>query len=183
MKRQPRIVLCWLAWWALLFPPLVPAAAPVGADTVVVLVRHAEKAADDPKDPTLSPAGQARAQALLAVLAHAPPSHAYATQFRRTQLTAAPAAHASGAEVQVLTATADTAADSKVLVDDLLAHWRGRTVLVVGHSNTVPALVEALSGQAIAALSDGDYDRLYIVSIGADGSKRLVQSRYGAAVP
>lgn len=162
----------------------LPAAAlptnPVAADTVVVIVRHAEKATDDPKDPSLSAAGQLRAAALAAVLAHAPPAHAYATQFRRTQLTAAPAARAAGAEVQVLTASSDPAADGKRLVEDLLEHWRGRTVLVVGHSNTVPALVEALSGHAVHPLTDGDYDRMYIVSIAADGSKRLLATRYGA---
>lgn len=163
-----------------LLPGASRASDPVTADTIVVIVRHAEKSTDDPKDPSLSAAGQSRAAALAAVLAHAPPAHVYATQYRRTQLTAAPAAQAAGAEVQVLTASADPAADGQVLVGDLLEHWRGRTVLVVGHSNTVPALVQALSGHAVSPLADSDYDRLYIVTIATDGGKRLLATRYGA---
>lgn len=170
-----------IAWgillWCLWLPALLSAA---DGDTLVVVVRHAEKATDDPRDPSLSAAGQQRAAALAEVLATSPPAHVYATQYRRTQLTAAPAARLAGAEIEVLAAGADSAADAERLKADLLGRWRGRTVLVVGHSNTVPGLVQALSGESVAALADSDYDRLYLIVIGADHGRRLVQARYGA---
>ena len=47
---------------ALLAPFHAQARPDAGDATVVVVVRHAEKAADDPRDPSLSPAGEVRAQ-------------------------------------------------------------------------------------------------------------------------
>jgi hypothetical protein len=54
-------------------------------------------------------------------------------------------------------------------------------VVVVGHSNTVPAIVEALSGRKVAPISDAEYDHLFIVTIPPDGSPRLIKARFGAA--
>src|SRR5690348_2764504 len=62
----------------------------------VILVRHGEKATDDPRDPSLSPAGEARARALAAMLAKAGVTHLFATQYRRTQATISPLASATG---------------------------------------------------------------------------------------
>jgi broad specificity phosphatase PhoE len=56
-------------------------------------------------------------------------------------------------------------------------HPRG-TVLVVGHSNTVPGLVSALCGCAVAPLGEHDHDRMYEVRIGPDGRGVLVERRY-----
>ncbi|RYZ72864.1 MAG: hypothetical protein EOP91_06990, partial [Lysobacteraceae bacterium] len=72
---------------------IAPAGDPSAALTFVV-VRHAEKAGDDPRDPSLSEAGQARAQALARLLADEPLTAAHATGYRRTQQTAQPAADA-----------------------------------------------------------------------------------------
>jgi broad specificity phosphatase PhoE len=160
----------------------LPAAALAGIgppDTVVVVVRHAEKATDDPKDPTLSEAGQARADALAKALAGLPLSAAYATQYKRTQLTAAPAAKACGIEVTVREATA---ANDATYATDLAHAIRqgapGRNLLVVGHSNTVPALVKALTGVEPAPMGDAEYDRIYVVTLPADGPARFVVLRY-----
>ena len=60
------------------------------ATTMVLIVRHAEKAASAGTDPDLSAAGAARANALAAVAAHAGVEAAYVTQFKRTKETAAP---------------------------------------------------------------------------------------------
>ena len=54
----------------------------------------------------------------------------------------------------------------------------GSTVLVVGHSNTVPGLVEALSGQAPDAMPETEYDRYTLVLLDADGGARVITSRY-----
>ena len=167
--------------WTLLFAlamPASPAAAPHDA-TVVVVVRHAEKATDDPRDPTLTEAGQARAQSLARRLAITGLDAAYATQYRRTQLTAAPAAAQAGIEVSVRPADASNAASyGPDLARDLRALPAGSTALVVGHSNTVPGLVEAISGQPAAEMPETEYDRYTVIVLDADGKARVFVSTY-----
>jgi broad specificity phosphatase PhoE len=148
-------------------------------DTIVVIVRHAEKAADDPKDPALSAAGQARAERLATVLKGMPLAAAYATQYRRTQLTAAPAAKACGLEVTVRPIDATNEATyAKDLAHEIRQGPPGRAVLVVGHSNTVPELVQVLTGTAPEPMADSEFDRIYVVSLPADGPARFVVLAY-----
>jgi broad specificity phosphatase PhoE len=146
-------------------------------DTIVVVVRHAEKGTDDPKDPLLSDAGQARAQRLAAALEDLPLAAAVATQFRRTQQTAQAVAQTQGLEV-----TVKPIEDSPTYARELAAHIRqdhaGHALLVVGHSNTVPDVVEALTGTRPAPIADDEFDRVYVVTLPADGKARFVVLRY-----
>lgn len=130
-------------------------------ETVVFVVRHAEKAADHPRDPTLSAEGKRRAQAIADMLTDESLQAIYATPYRRTQLTAAPTAAAKGLSITVR--PAGESADS--LAQVLLRRHPGQRVLVVGHSNTVPALVEALSGQPIEAIPEHQYDRFLAIRL------------------
>ena len=166
--------------WPLLFALAMPATAPAPAPaTVVVVVRHAEKATDDPRDPTLSEAGAARAQALARRLDSAGLDAAYATQYRRTQLTAAPAAKQAGIPVQVRPADAANATRyGPDLARDLRALPAGSTALVVGHSNTVPGIVAAISGQPAVAMPETEYDRYTVIVLDPDGTTRVFTSTY-----
>jgi hypothetical protein len=57
-------------------------------------------------------------------------------------------------------------------------------VLVVGHSNTVPAIIAALGGPKLPDLCDAAYSNLFLLHLPADGSApRLVRSQYGVADP
>jgi broad specificity phosphatase PhoE len=152
----------------------------IAADSiVVVIVRHAEKAADDPRDPTLSEAGRARATALAKALEHASLDAAYSTQYRRTRQTAEPAAKAAGLDVQVRPIDGSNAATYAAdLARDLRALPAGSTALVVGHSNTVPDLVQAISGEAAAPMPETEFDRYTVVTLDADGKARVSTSRY-----
>ena len=167
--------------WTLLFAlalPATPAATPPDA-TVVVVVRHAEKATDDPRDPVLTPAGEARAQSLARRLAGAGLDAAYATQYRRTQLSAAPAAAQAGLAVTVRPVDAANAATyGPDLARDLRALPAGSTALVVGHSNTVPAIVAAISGQPAPEMPETEYDRYTVIVLDADGKARVFVSTY-----
>ena len=144
------------------------------AAATFVIVRHAEKSTDDPQDPSLSETGKARAQSLARLLADAPLNAAYATGYRRTQQTAQPAADAHGVKITIY--------DAKLPATSLAAQLRAAhaqgTVLVVGHSNTVPDIVSALSGQSVSAMSDEQYDLVYRVHVGSDGKTTLSQARY-----
>ena len=71
---------------ALALAVMLPMSAHAQDSTVVVVVRHAEKATDDPRDPSLSEAGLARAEALAAKLAAGSLDAAYSTQFNKEQL-------------------------------------------------------------------------------------------------
>jgi len=146
--------------------------------TVVLLVRHAEKAAQPPQDPPLSEAGAARAQALVGVARDAGVTAIITTQYERTRKTAEPTATALHVTPEVVEAGA--VQHAKAVADQILKH-PGGTVLVVGHSNTVPAIVGALGAPRPRDLCDSEYDQLFVVVIGDAGPPRLIRSRYGAA--
>ena len=136
---------------------LLPAAcvAPQARDAAVafIVVRHAEKAKDDPRDPSLNEAGQEHARALARNLQDQPIVAAYATQYRRTRQTAQPTADAHGVTV----ATYDADLPAAALTAQLRRDHVSGTVLVVGHSNTVPDSVAALCGCAVSPLAESDY--------------------------
>lgn len=163
----------------LLFALALPCAPVPAADTVVVVVRHAEKGNDDPRDPTLAPAGVERAHALARLLAGTDLAAAYATQYRRTRLSAEPSAAQAKLAVQALPINASNAANYAAdLRRRILAKHAGRTVLIVGHSNTVPEIVEVLSGQASTDMPETEFDRLTTVILSDDGRARVLVSRY-----
>ena len=170
MKTLSRFVLALL----LLAPGALCVAAEPQAvrDTLVFVVRHAEKAtgAESGDDPPLTPAGEQRALALAAALADAGISAIYSTDFRRTRATAEPLAE----RLDLAIGNYD-AADPAKFAQELLAQPRGLSMLVVGHSNTVPALVHALSGEEIPAIADTDYTRLYVIALPAEGRARLMR--------
>lgn len=146
--------------------------------TTFIVVRHAEKV-DASRDPDLSPAGHARAQALAERLAGGALVAIYATEFKRTGQTVAPTAAA-----QSLPVTAYRSAQPAAEFADALkaAHPRGM-VLIAGHSNTVPGIVAALCHCETAPMQDHEYDRLSSIQIDAEGRVRLDSTRYGAASP
>ena len=153
-----------------------PNAAP---PTVVLLVRHAEKAAQPPQDPPLTEDGAARARALVTVARDAGVTAIITTQFERTRTTAEPTAVALHITPEVVDA-GPAAQHAKAVADRVLEH-AGGTVLVVGHSNTIPAIVGALGAPRPRDLCDSESDQLFVVVLGDTGPPRLIRSRYGAA--
>lgn len=130
-----------------------------------VLVRHAEKAADDPADPGLMPEGQRRADRLAFALDLEPVVAVYATRYRRTQATAAPVARGHGLAVT----TYDASEPPADFARRLRASHAAGTVLVVGHSNTVPAIAQALCGCAIDPMAESEYGRRITLRVQPDG--------------
>lgn len=145
------------------------------ADAVTfIIVRHAEKGTDDTRNPSLSETGRARAQRLAALLSDEPVHAAYATAYRRAYQTAQPVA----ADHFFRITTYDAQLPAPQFAERLRALHKTGTVLVVGHSNTVPDIVGALSGQPVAAMGDNEFDRLYRVRIGTVGKSSLSQETY-----
>lgn len=147
--------------------------ADADASTTFVLVRHAEKVGDGSDDPALTPAGEARAQSLSRQFAGLPLTAVYSTGYRRTQQTAAPTARAHELAV--------TTYDAKQPAADFAATLRreraGQTVLIVGHSNTVPGIASALCGCEATAMTEAEYDRLTTVRIDAQGHATLRETK------
>lgn len=166
---------------AILLAPPLDAQGPAAGSTTVVIVRHAEKEAEPAGDPGLTAAGAARAEALVQVVKDAHVRAIVSTQFARTRATVAPAAAALGLVTEVVDARAPDHVTA--LAANVLAKHRGETVLVVGHSNTVPALVAALGAPRPANVCDAEYDNLYVVTIPPSGPASVVHGRYGAASP
>lgn len=169
----PALVALWLAACA-----GTPAPDDAHGATFIV-VRHAEKTNDTERDPDLSAMGHTRAQHLARLLAGRDLVAIRTTDFRRTRQTVQPTADATRLAVEVYDAKLDAgtfAAELKA------AHPRG-TVLVAGHSNTVPGIVAALCECEATPMPETEYDRLSTIEVDADGRARLQVSRYGAAAP
>ena len=147
------------------------------ASKTIFLVRHAEKAADDPRDPTLTAAGQARAEALLHALENAGVTALYATEFKRTQLTLAPLAAKLHLETTIVPAR-DVAGLIKRLTDA-----RGGVSVVAGHSNSVDKVIDALGAGKVGPIDDAVYDNLFVVTISASGEARLLKLKFGQPTP
>jgi broad specificity phosphatase PhoE len=127
----------------------------------IYLVRHAERAAISgrvPSDTGLSPQGETRAKALASLLKDAGITAIYTSEYRRTQQTAAPLAKLLGIRPQVIPAD-----DIRSLVAKLRASTGN--VLVVGHSNTLPSLLNALGITARVTIAESDYDNLFEVTL------------------
>jgi broad specificity phosphatase PhoE len=139
---------------------------------VAIVVRHAEKV-DESADPPLSSAGRRRAAELARALQDLPLAAIYTTRFQRTRATAAPTAAAHSVEAKRLDGTpAEIAAT-------LRQKHAADTVLVVGHSDTVPRIVHALGGPDLPDLPSDAYDNLFVVVFGESGPAQVVRLRYG----
>ncbi|MEQ1511252.1 MAG: phosphoglycerate mutase family protein [Lysobacteraceae bacterium] len=139
-----------------------------------MIVRHAEKATNDPKDPTLSETGSARALRVAERLSAAQVSAVYTTGYRRTQQTAAPTALAHRLDVR----TYDAAMPAKDFAAQLHTTHATGTVLVVGHSNTVSAIAAGLCGCEVAPLREDEYDRWIRIHTDRNGTIILEEERY-----
>ncbi|MBA3655881.1 MAG: histidine phosphatase family protein [Gemmatimonadaceae bacterium] len=157
---------------------------PTTGATTVIIVRHAEKGIDDPRDPSLTQSGRERAIALRDVLIDANVSAIYATQYRRNRQTAEPLAQQLGLTViERPVNAANSATYAADIAREVLNTNQGKTVVIVGHSNTVPQIVQAFSRVAVKAMEDSEYDHIFIVVVPAGGSPSLVNVRFGRPAP
>jgi phosphohistidine phosphatase SixA len=164
----------------LLLPALVLCQAVVAQQaqrtSTVILVRHAERASAAADSP-LSPAGQQRAECLAQVVKEAGIKRIYVSDAKRTQQTAEPAAKALGIKPVVVPAT-----DVNTLVRDVF-YGTGGNALVVGHSNTVPVVIERAQAGKIEPIGENEYDGLYVLTVLEGSSTPVVKLHYCAASP
>lgn len=144
----------------------------------VVLVRHAEKA-DQSSDPVLSVAGQARAQALAATLLDSHPTAILVTPLQRTGLTAAPTAQAHSVTPEAIPLAGGVDGHVAAVAAKVRSYPADATVVVVGHSNTIPLIARALGYADAADMQECEFDRLTTLHLMPEGAHGEV-SRYGA---
>ncbi len=135
--------------------------------TVVLLVRHAEKAAEPENDPELSVTGQVRALHLAQLLENKNIGAIFVTSYRRTQETADPLASKLGL-------TPNVSNDPNAIAEAIISEHEGETVLVVGHTDTIPQTIRQLGGN-ITPIADSEFDNMFIVTIPANDSATKVE--------
>ena len=148
------------------------------AQRAVFLVRHAEKETDrqhldglssDDEIP-LTKAGATRAAALAELLKDAGIDAIYTSRALRTQHTARPLADALNLSAKPI--GSDT-------IERFGELHRDQIVLVVGHSNTVPEMIDALIGRPSGlVIRDDEFDALFILVQKGDGGWSLARARY-----
>lgn len=138
--------------------PVTPEAT---VTTTYYLIRHAEKDRSDPdnRNPSLTEEGIARANNWAATFKEVAFDAVYSTEYARTQETATPTATQKGLEIQSY--------DPRNLFDENFQNTTlGKTVLVVGHSNTTPSFVNAIINEdRFQAIDDSNNANLYIVTL------------------
>jgi broad specificity phosphatase PhoE len=141
--------------------------------TTVWIVRHAEKdtAFANRANPDLTAEGKQRAKDLAAYLKKENIAIIYSTDTKRTRQTA-----------EHFKAPLDmyNPKNLTIVANQLLEKAKGKTVLLVGHSNTVLETIESLGGQRpVKALSDDDYDYIFKVKIGNNKEVKVQAFQFG----
>ncbi|MEQ8924503.1 MAG: phosphoglycerate mutase family protein [Fulvivirga sp.] len=142
--------------------------------TTVILVRHAEKGFSEDGDPSLNKKGNARAKHLVEMLESQEIDEIFTTPFKRTRETVAPIAEAKGIKVQEYN---PFNLDAML---EIISAMKGQSLLVVGHSNTIPVLINKLIGEERYKMIDEDeYNNMFIVSLNSVGDGKVLHLKYG----
>lgn len=149
------------------------------ATTTIIFVRHAEKVAIEGRDPDLSPAGRERVAELTRQMLYADVIQGvdaiYSTPFKRTQQTVQPLADALDLPVNMYDAS-----DTEAVLEKILKRHKGKVILVVGHSNTLPVLIANLgASKRVPPIAEDEYDNVYVIAIPWFGKTKTIRLRYG----
>ena len=128
---------------------------------VAWVVRHAEKESKG-SDPGLTDEGQARAEALVEVMAEVPLVAIYATDYNRTRETCQPTATAHGLPV------VDDIDPYEDLAEHIIAEHQHQQVLHCGHSWTIPAFMDSLGVPDPVTVGSNQYGDIWIVTMQGD---------------
>lgn len=135
--------------------------APEQQETTYFFIRHAEKDLSDPtnRNPNLTETGRNRAENWSKVFADTMIDFVYSTDYLRTQQTAAPIAKSKNLVI--------TPYDPKNLYDqEFQSKTKGKTSIIVGHSNTTPTFVNKILAQKkYVGIDEKEHGKLFIIKI------------------
>lgn len=146
------------------------------AYTIFYCVRHAEKRKDQGDNPELTPEGEARTERLGVILSNEPLDKVFSTNYKRTVLTAE-----AVRKKAVTPSPGETypPAMQDVWLDETLKQGTGKRYLVVGHSNTIPQLLNRLKGtNEFQNIPEDDYGRFYVAVTKGIGQTEVLEFRY-----
>jgi len=173
----------------LLVAPLVCSQAVVAQEfkpITVFMVRHAEKENEPREDPPLKPAGVVRSQELARLLGSAGIKAIFTSQFTRTKKTAEPLAAKLSLTPTVFNLKTNPsnprqiARESTTEVVNKILERAGESMLLVGHTNSIPDVIKMLGGDMVPTIDESKFNDLFIVTVYASGKARVVQLKYGA---
>jgi phosphohistidine phosphatase SixA len=152
----------------------------------VFLIRHAEREDEPRQDPPLKKEGVARSQELARLLGAAGIKTIITSQFARTRQTAEPLAAKAGLTATSIGLKSNPASPRQIAeestreVVNKILERSGESVLVVGHSNSIPDVIKMLGGDIIPTIDERKFDDLFVVTVYAKGKAKVVQLKYGA---
>jgi phosphohistidine phosphatase SixA len=162
-------------------PALAQEPRDLGSAKLVLLVRHAEKAcrpAADRERP-LNRDGKKRAEELKTVLRNVGVTAIVTSTYPRTGETAQPLAAVLGINPQPVELRREEIGEHIEKVAAAVRHHADGAILVVGHTATIPGIIQALGGQKMPKIPEPVYDRFFVLT-SVVGTTRVVQLRYGA---
>jgi broad specificity phosphatase PhoE len=131
---------------------------PQPVHTVIYLIRHAEKA-DASANPNLSDAGSQRANNWALLLQDVTFEAFYSTNYNRTLQTIQPIATSNGKEVTLYD-------PANFTLEDVIVNHTGKNVFIVGHSNTIPQLINTYLGtNTYSNMAEADFGNLYKITV------------------
>ncbi len=129
----------------------------------VILLRHAEKdvsATADKVNPVLTPEGKSRAERLIRAVKKYKLDAIYSSDFIRTRETVAPLAAKRRLQVQIYNPR------ELKQMSEMIMTGKIKRLLIVGHNNTTPGLVNLLLGSdKYQTLPESVYDKIFVVKI------------------
>jgi phosphohistidine phosphatase SixA len=145
----------------LLLPSCAPKAEKKEDVSTYYLIRHAEKDRSDKtnRNPHLTEDGLKRAENWAKHFKNVKFDMVYSTDYNRTKETAMPAAKANNVELNFYN-------PSDMKIEEFMLKTKGKTVLIVGHSNTTPKFTNGLLGEEkYQDIADDNNSNLYIVTV------------------
>ena len=170
------------------------------AQRAMFILRHAERAEYDERDGNLSKAGETRALNLARLLREVGVSTIITTEAKRSKQTAEPLARSLGLTLTTIktrspqTPPAPPAKDeiflvidrqpgweadyAKQLMDDIRSHHKDDVVVIIGHQNTVPAIVRATGYTGEVNIGDYEHDDIFVVVPKESGPPTVLRLNY-----
>lgn len=141
--------------------------------STIVLTRHAERISKE-NDSKLTKEGETRAQNLKNILLPMTPDRIYTSSYTRCVLTTLPLARAM-AKPNVHY----DVSDSKALLNTILNEHKTSKAVIIGHSNTIPEMLNLLSGSdKYQTFDDNEYSKLFLVQTKGLGDSKIMELTY-----